>query len=153
MRQPRRVSLWEELAQLGFTTGSPAQIPRVVNNLLAVCNTLESSTAEVNRPKDAQRLCAWRSSNSNTSSLMRWVPCARRAALTMGTMRPSTRHRRVLAAVDVPQPTTVAADARRRPQESPTLNAVAAAAAVVRCSGGGGGGAVARLLFEEDDGT
>mgnify|MGYP004338957731 CR=1 FL=1 len=83
---------------------------------------------------------------------MRWVPCARRAALTMRTMRPSTRHRRALAAVDVPQPTTVAADARRRPQESPTLNAVATAAAVVRRSGGAGG-AVARLLFEEDDGT
>ena len=83
---------------------------------------------------------------------MRWVPCARRAALTMRTMRPSTRHGRALAAVDVPQPTTVAADARRRPQESPTLNAVAAAAAVVRCRGGAGG-AVASFLFEEDDGT
>ena len=83
---------------------------------------------------------------------MRWVPCARRVALTMRTMRPSPRHGRALAAVDVPQPKTVAADARRRPQESPTLNAVAAAAAVVRCSGGGGG-AVASLLFEEDDGT
>ena len=83
---------------------------------------------------------------------MRWVPCARRAALTLRTMRPSTRHGRALAAVDVPQPTTVAADARRRPQESPTLNAVATAAAVVRRSGGAGG-AVARLFFEEDDGT
>ena len=83
---------------------------------------------------------------------MRWVPCARRAALTMRTMRPSTRHRRALAAVDVPQPTTVAADARRRPEPTaPTLNAVAAAAAVVRCSGAGGS-AVA-CLFEEDDGT
>ena len=86
------------------------------------------------------------------SSRMRWVPCARRAALTLRTMRPSTRHGRALAAVDVPQPTTVAADARRRPQESPTLNAVAAAAAVVRCRAGAGG-AVASLLFEEDDGT
>ena len=84
------------------------------------------------------------------SSRMRWVPCARRAALTMRTMRPSPRHGRALAAVDVPSPTTIAADARRRPQESPTLNAVAAAAAVVRRSGGG---AVARLFFEEDDGT
>ena len=84
---------------------------------------------------------------------MRWVPFARRAALTMRTMRPSTRHRRALAAVDVPQPTTITADARRRPQESPTLNAVAAAAAVVRCSGGSAGGSVARLFFEEDDGT
>ena len=83
---------------------------------------------------------------------MRWVPCARRAALTLRTMRPSTRHRRALAAVDVPQPTTVAADARRRPQESPTLHAVAAAAAVVRCRAGAGG-AVASLFFEEDDGT
>ena len=81
---------------------------------------------------------------------MRWIPCARRAALTLRTMRPSTHHR-ALAAVDVPQPTTVAADARRRPQPpSPTMNAVAAAAAVVRCRGGD---AVARLLFEEDDGT
>ena len=84
---------------------------------------------------------------------MRWVPCARRAALTLRTMRPSTRHGRALAAVDVPQPTTVAADARRRPQPlSPTLNAVAAAAAVVRCRGADGT-AVARLFFEEDDGT
>ena len=82
---------------------------------------------------------------------MRWVPCARRAALTMRTMRPSTRHHRALAAVDVPSPTTITADARRRPQPpSPTMNAVAAAAAVVRCRGDG---AVARLLFEEDDGT
>ena len=84
---------------------------------------------------------------------MRWVPCARRAALTLRTMRPSTRHRRALAAVDVPSPTTIAADARRRPQPpAPTLNAVAAAAAVVRCRGADGT-AVARLLFEEDDGT
>ena len=86
---------------------------------------------------------------------MRWVPSARRVALT--TMRPRTspRHGRALAAVDVPSPTTIAADARRRrPQPpAPTLNAVAAAAAVVRCRGGGGGGDVARLLFEEDDGT
>jgi len=66
--------------------------------------------------------------------------------------RPSTRHRRGLAAVDVPQPTTIAADARRRPQSplAPTPDLVVAAA-VVRS--GGGGGAVARLLFEEDDGT
>jgi len=68
-------------------------------------------------------------------------------------MRPrtSTRHRRALAAVDVPQPTTVAADARRRPPTplAPTPDLVATAA-VVRCSGGG---AVASLLFEEDDGT
>ena len=85
---------------------------------------------------------------------MRWVPLARRAALTTMRPRTSTRHRRALAAVDVPQPTTVAADARRRrPQPpSPTMNAVAAAAAVVQCSGGGGG-AVARLFSEEDDGT
>ena len=84
---------------------------------------------------------------------MRWVPCARRVALTLRPMRPSTRHRRALAAVDVPQPATVAADARRRPQLqlAPTPDLVSAAA-VVRCSGGGGG-AVARLLFEEDDGT
>ena len=82
---------------------------------------------------------------------MRWVLSARRAALTMRTMRPSTRHRRALAAVDVPSPTTISADARRRPQPpSPTMNAVAAAAAVVRRSGGT---AVARVLFEEDDGT
>jgi len=67
-------------------------------------------------------------------------------------MRPSTRHRRALAAVDVPQPTTVAADARRRPQPplAPTPDLVAAAA-VVRCRGGAGG-AIA-CLFEEDDGT
>ena len=84
---------------------------------------------------------------------MRWVPCARRAALTLRPMRPSTRHGRALAAVDVPQPTTIAADARRRPQPpAPTMNAVAAAAAVVRCSGAGGS-EVARLFFEEDDGT
>ena len=83
---------------------------------------------------------------------MRWVPCARRVALTTLRPRTSTRHGRALAAVDVPQPTTVVSDARRRPQESPTLNAVATAAAVVRRSGGAGG-AVARLLFEEDDGT
>ena len=84
---------------------------------------------------------------------MRWVPCARRVALTLRPMRPSTRHRGALAAV-VPSPTTVAADARRRrPQPpSPTLNAVAAAAAVVRCRGADGT-AVARLFFEEDDGT
>ena len=87
-----------------------------------------------------------------TFSRMRWVPCARRVALTTLRPRTSTRHGRALAAVDVPQPTTVAADARRRPQESPTLNAVATAAAVVRRSGGAGG-AVARLFFEEDDGT
>ena len=61
---------------------------------------------------------------------MRWVPFARRAALTTMRPRTSTRHRGALAAV-VPSPTTVAADARRRPQPlSPTLNAVAAAAAV-----------------------
>ena len=90
---------------------------------------------------------------TDTSLRMRWVPCARRAALTMRTMRPSPRHGRALAAVDVPSPTTIAADARRRPQPpSPTMNAVAAAAAVVQCSGGGGG-AVARLFSEEDDGT
>ena len=85
---------------------------------------------------------------------MRWVPCARRAALTMRTMRPSTRHRRALAAVDVPQPTTIAADARRRPQSplAPTDLVAVAAAAVVRRSGGAGS-AVARLFFEEDDGT
>ena len=84
---------------------------------------------------------------------MRWVPLARRAALTTMRPRTSTRHRRALAAVDVPQPTTIAADARRRPQPpSPTMNAVAAAAAVVRCSGAGGS-KVARLFFEEDDGT
>ena len=88
------------------------------------------------------------------SSRMRWVPCARRAALTLRTMRPSTRHGRALAAVDVPSPTTIAADARRRrPQPpAPTLNAVAVAAAVVRCRGADDT-AVARLLFEEDDGT
>ena len=83
---------------------------------------------------------------------MRWVPSARRVALT--TMRPRTspRHGRALAAVDVPSPTTIAADARRRPQPpSPTLNAVAAAAAVVRCSGGGD--SVVARFFEEDDGT
>ena len=83
---------------------------------------------------------------------MRWVPFARRAALTTMRPRTSTRHRGALAAV-VPSPTTVAADARRRPQPlSPTLHAVAAAAAVVRCRAGAGG-AVASLLFEEDDGT
>jgi hypothetical protein len=84
---------------------------------------------------------------------MRWVPCARRAALTLRPMRPSTRHRGALAAVDVPSPTTIAADARRRrPQPpAPTMNAVAAAAAVVRCSAGASD--VARLFFEEDDGT
>ena len=83
---------------------------------------------------------------------MRWVPLARRAALTTMRPRTSTRHRRALAAVDVPQPTTVAADARRRPPTplAPTPDLVVAAA-VVRS--GGGGGAVARLLFEEDDGT
>ena len=83
---------------------------------------------------------------------MRWVQSARRVALTAMRPRTSTRHRRALAAADVPQPTTVAADARRRPQESPTLHAVAAAAAVVRCRGADGT-AVARLFFEEDDGT
>ena len=82
---------------------------------------------------------------------MRWVPFARRVALTTLRPRTSPRHGRALAAVDVPSPTTIAADARRRPQESPTLNVVAAAAAVVRCSGGASD--VARLLFEEDDGT
>ena len=83
---------------------------------------------------------------------MRWVPLARRAALTTMRPRTSTRHRRALAAVDVPQPTTVAADARRRPPTplAPTPDLVAAAA-VVRCSGAGGS-AVA-CLFEEDDGT
>ena len=146
-----------ELAQLGFTTGSPGQIPRC-KIIIASCNTLEIGQG---RKKTTKALAGkrydcscWRKTTFSTQQqsilTMRWVPCARRAALTMRTMRPSTRHRRALAAV-VPSPTTVAADARRRPQPlSPTLNAVAAAAAVVRCSGGG---AVARLLFEEDDGT
>ena len=107
----------------------------------------------MNKDKDAQRSCYWRKSERNNLSRMRWVPCARRAALTLRTMRPSTRHRRALAALDVPQPTTVTADARRRPPTplAPTPDLVAAAA-VVRCSDGGGG-AVARLFFEEDDGT
>ena len=90
-------------------------------------------------------------STQQSIHIMRWVPFARRAALTTMRPRTSTRHRGALAAV-VPSPTTVAADARRRPQESPTLNAVAAAAAVVRCRGGAGGAVVARF-FEEDDGT
>ena len=98
----------------------------------------------------------WRKTTFSTQQSilsMRWVPCARRVALTTLRPRTSTRHRRALAAVDVPQPTTVAADARRRPQPpSPTMNAVAAAAAVVRCRGADGT-AVARLFFEEDDGT
>jgi hypothetical protein len=67
-------------------------------------------------------------------------------------MRPSTRHRRALAAVDVPSPTTILADARRRPPTplAPTPDLVAAAA-VVRCSGAGAGALA--CLFEEDDGT
>ena len=127
-------------------------------NLLAVCNTLEIGLGVQKRLKRSlwQRYdCScWRETTFSTQQsnpTMRWVPCARRAALTMRTMRPSTRHGRALAAVDVPQPTTVAADARRRPQESPTLNAVAAAAAVVRCRAGGD--SVVARFFEEDDGT
>ena len=121
--------------------------------ILASCNTLESWASRVNKGKKTLSARVGGKVAIEIISRMRWVPCARRAALTVRTMRPSTRHRRALAAVDVPQPTTIAADARRRPQPpSPTVNSVAAAAAVVRCSGGAGS-AVARLFFEEDDGT
>ena len=146
---------------MAFASALSGTNPARCKIIIASCNTLEIGPGVQKRLKRSlwQRYdCScWRKTTFSTQQsilTMRWIPSARRVALTTMRPRTSTRHGRALAAVDVPQPTTVAADARRRPQPlSPTLNAVAAAAAVVRCSGGGAGGSVARLFFEEDDGT